>query len=88
MAGVGNPAEFFQGQISHHDLRKNHLYLTRVHVSPKQMRFAKLAPSLEKDSNRGQVKIRIFSNKTAGYVRSVGRFREAFYYEIYILTFL
>ena len=68
--GQDHPAECLQRQISH-DLRKDEL--TRVHACPQQIRSAKHAPSPENDSNRGQRENQIYSNKSLGYVWSVGK---------------
>jgi hypothetical protein len=43
-----------------------------VHACPQQIRSAKHAPSPENDSNRGQRGNQIYSNKSLGYVWSVG----------------
>jgi hypothetical protein len=66
--GHDHATECLQRQISH-DLRKNEL--TRVHACPQQMRSAKHAPSTENDSNRGQGKSLIYSNKSLAYVGSI-----------------
>jgi hypothetical protein len=68
--GLDHAAECLQRQISH-DLRKDEL--TRVHACPQQIRSAKHAPSPENDSNRGQRENQIYSNKSLGYVWSVGK---------------
>jgi hypothetical protein len=44
-----------------------------VHACPQQIRSAKHAPSPENDSNRGQRENQIYSNKSLGYVWSVGK---------------
>jgi hypothetical protein len=67
---LDHAAECLQRQISH-DLRKDEL--TRVHACPQQIRSAKHAPSPENDSNRGQRENQIYSNKSLGYVWSVGK---------------
>ncbi len=44
-----------------------------THARPQQIRSAKHAPSPENDSNRGQRENQIYSNKSLGYVWSVGK---------------
>ena len=67
---LDHAAECIQRQISH-DLRKDEL--TRVHTCPQQMRSAKHAPSPENKTNRAQSENQIYSNKSIGCVRSVGK---------------